>query len=72
MTSLAPTCLSLREWCIVAIRNAVENNEANAEAVRLLEAQNTLGDTPELRRMGVKVNMDAKGKVRVQKRDGFD
>ncbi|KAL3798470.1 hypothetical protein ACHAWO_011145 [Cyclotella atomus] len=71
-TSLAPTCLSLREWCIVAIRNAVENNEANAEAVRLLEAQNTLGDTPELRRMGMKVNMDAKGKVRVQKRDGFD
>lgn len=68
-TSLAPTCLSLREWCIVAIRNAVESNEANAEAVRQLEAQNTLGDTPELRRMGMKVNMDAKGKIRVQKRD---
>jgi hypothetical protein len=70
-TSLAPTCLSLREWCIVAIRNAVESNEANAEAVQQLEAQNTLGDTPELRRMGMEVNLDAKGKVSVQKRDGF-
>eukprot|EP00804_Cyclotella_cryptica_P006925 CCRYP_007071-RB/>CCRYP_007071-RB protein AED:0.16 eAED:0.16 QI:187/-1/1/1/-1/1/1/56/1032 len=71
-TSLAPTCLSLREWCIVAIRNAVEGNDANAEAVRLLEAQNALGDTPELRRMGVKLNLDAKGKVHVQKRDVSD
>ena len=71
-TSLAPTCLSLREWCIVAIRNAVEDNDANAEAVRTLEAQNTLGDTPELRRMGMKVNLDAKGKVHLQKRDAFN
>jgi hypothetical protein len=71
-TSLAPTCLSLREWCIVAIRNAVEDNDANAEAVRTLEAQNTRGDTPELRRMGMKVNLDAKGKVHVQKRDAFN
>ncbi|KAL7479759.1 hypothetical protein ACHAW6_005482 [Cyclotella cf. meneghiniana] len=71
-TSLAPTCLSLREWCIVAIRNAVEGNDANAEAVRLLEAQNAVGDTPELRRMGVKLNLDAKGKVHVQKREVSD
>eukprot|EP00956_Cyclotella_meneghiniana_P007928 scaffold10557_cov72-Cyclotella_meneghiniana.AAC.2 len=69
-TSLAPTCLSLREWCIVAIRNAVDGNEANAEAVRLLEAQNTIENTPELQRMGLKVKLD-KGKVSVQKRDGF-
>ena len=71
-TSLAPTCLSLREWCIVAIRNAVENNEANAEAVRQLEAQNAMSDTPELRRMGIKVDLDAKGKVHIKKRDGFN
>ena len=71
-TSLAPTCLSLREWCIVAIRNAVENNKANAEAVRQLEAQNAMGDTPELRRMGIQVDLDAKGKVHIKKRDGLN
>lgn len=69
-TSLAPTCLSLREWCIVAIRNAVDGNEANAEAVRRLEAQNTIENTPELQRMGIEVKLD-KGKVSVQKRNGF-
>lgn len=68
-TSLAPACFTLREWCIVAIRNAVENNEANVEAVQLLEANRTLGDTPELKKMGIKVDLDGKGKVRVQPRD---
>jgi hypothetical protein len=33
---IAPTCLILREWCIVATRNTVERNKANAEAVRQL------------------------------------
>lgn len=47
-TSLAPTCFSLREWCKVAIRNAVEGNAANAETVSRLEAIQVLGDTPVL------------------------
>jgi hypothetical protein len=68
-TSLGPACFTLREWCIVAIRNAVENNEANIEMVRRLEANEALGDTPELQKMGVKVDLDDKGNVRVQKRD---
>ncbi|KAL7454794.1 hypothetical protein ACHAWC_006389 [Mediolabrus comicus] len=68
-TSLGPACFTLREWCIVAIRNAVENNEANIELVRRLEANEALGDTPELRKLGVKVDLDERGNVRVQKRD---
>ncbi|KAL9179774.1 hypothetical protein ACHAXT_007744 [Thalassiosira profunda] len=68
-TSLAPACFTLREWCIVAIRNAVENNAANTETVRRLEANQVVDDTPELRRAGVKVEMDGRGTVRVQKRD---
>ena len=67
-TSLAPACFTLREWCIVAIRNAVENNAANTETVRRLEANQVMDDTPELRRAGVKVEMDAKGNVSVKKR----
>lgn len=68
-TSLGPACFTLREWCIVAIRNAVENNEANIELVKRLEANEALGDTPELRKLGVKVDLDERGNVRVQKRD---
>jgi hypothetical protein len=67
-TSLAPACFTLREWCIVAIRNAVEGNDANAETVRQLEANQVISDTPELRQMGVKIDMDAKGNVQVKRR----
>jgi hypothetical protein len=62
-TTLSPACFTLREWCIVAIRNSVEGNEANTETVRSLEANQALNDTPELRRMGIKIDIDAKGKV---------
>lgn len=68
-TALAPACFTLREWCIVAIRNAVEDNAANIETVRRLEAKQVLDDTPELRQMGVKIDMDAQGKVQVKRRD---
>eukprot|EP00984_Skeletonema_dohrnii_P008252 scaffold3031_cov116-Skeletonema_dohrnii-CCMP3373.AAC.5 len=68
-TSLGIACFTLREWCIVAIRNAVENNEANIEMVRRLEANEALGDTPELQKLGVRVDLDDKGNVRVQKRE---
>eukprot|EP00581_Thalassiosira_minuscula_P004100 CAMPEP_0183740570 /NCGR_PEP_ID=MMETSP0737-20130205/59979_1 /TAXON_ID=385413 /ORGANISM="Thalassiosira miniscula, Strain CCMP1093" /LENGTH=1061 /DNA_ID=CAMNT_0025975673 /DNA_START=26 /DNA_END=3211 /DNA_ORIENTATION=- len=71
-TSLAPICFTLREWCIVAIRNAVESNAANAETVRRLEANQVLGDTPELQRLGVKVEMDEKGKMQVTRRDSSE
>lgn len=67
-TSLAPACFTLREWCIVAIRNAVEGNDANAETVRQLEANQVMSDTPELRQMGVKIDMDAKGNIQVKRR----
>jgi len=68
-TSLGIACFTLREWCIVAIRNAVENNEANIEMVQRLEANEALGDTPELQKLGVRVDLDDKGNVRVQKRE---
>ena len=68
-TSLAPACFTLREWCIVAIRNAVEGNAANTETVRRLEANQVLDDTPELNKMGVKIEMDAKGNVQVKRKD---
>jgi len=68
-TSLGVACFTLREWCIVTIRNAVENNEDNIEMVRRLEANEALGDTPELQKLGVRVDLDDKGNVRVQKRE---
>jgi hypothetical protein len=66
-TTLAPACFTLREWCIVAIRNAVEENAANTETIRSLEANQALNDTPELRRMGIKIDIDAEGKVHMSR-----
>ena len=71
-TSLAPACFTLREWCIVAIRNAIEGNAANAETCRRLEANQALGDTPELRKMGVKIDLDDNGNVQVKSRKDED
>ena len=35
-TSLGVACFTLREWCIIAIRNVVEENPANAEVKRVM------------------------------------
>ena len=67
-TSLGVACFTLREWCIIAIRNVVEDNPANAEVVQELEAEKTVSDTPELRKAGVEVELDGKGKVQVKRR----
>ena len=63
-TSFAYGCFTLREWSIVAIRNVLEGNEENQKVVEELEAQQAL-DTPELRKLGVKVNLDKRGQVKV-------
>jgi len=71
-TSLAPVCFTLREWCIVAIRNAMDGNAANAETCRRLEANQVMDDTPELQKLGVKMSLDDKGKVQISRRDNDD
>jgi len=63
-TSFAYGCFTLREWAIVAIRNTLEDNPENQKQVEELEAQQAL-DTPELKKLGVKVDMDKNGKVHV-------
>jgi hypothetical protein len=35
-TSLGVACFTLREWCIIAIRNVVEDNPANTEVKRVM------------------------------------
>ena len=63
-TSFAYGCFTLREWSIVAIRNVLDGNEMNQQIVAELEAKQAL-DTPELQRIGIKVELDKKGKVQV-------
>lgn len=63
-TSFAYGCFTLREWGIVAIRNMLDNNDANQEEVAKLEAQQVI-NTPELENLGVKLNLDEKGKIHV-------
>eukprot|EP00565_Helicotheca_tamesis_P003186 CAMPEP_0185725164 /NCGR_PEP_ID=MMETSP1171-20130828/1463_1 /TAXON_ID=374046 /ORGANISM="Helicotheca tamensis, Strain CCMP826" /LENGTH=739 /DNA_ID=CAMNT_0028393205 /DNA_START=33 /DNA_END=2249 /DNA_ORIENTATION=- len=63
-TSFSYGCFTLREWALVAIRNILEDNDENRDVVAQLEAQNAV-NTPELQKMGVKVDLDKRGKVHV-------
>jgi len=65
-TSFAYGCFTLREWGIVAIRNILHKNEANQKEIAKLEAQQVV-NTPELEKLGVKLNLDKEGKISVQK-----
>jgi hypothetical protein len=63
-TSLASGCFTLREWSIVALRNVLEGNLENQALVEKLEAQQPL-QSPELEQMGLRVDMDKRGKVKI-------
>ena len=63
-TSLSHGCFTLREWSIIALRNVLEGNEANQALVEQLEAQQPM-QSAELDGMGLRVDMDPDGKVRV-------
>lgn len=72
MTSLSPACFTLREWTIVAIRNAVEGNDASAELIHKLKAnEDRAVDTPELRNLGIQVGIDPNGNARVSRRNEY-
>jgi len=64
-TSLAHSCFTLREWAVVAIRNLLDQNEHNQAEVAKLEANQPV-QTAELGDLGIRVNMDAKGRVSVE------
>ncbi|KAL7569290.1 hypothetical protein ACA910_016837 [Epithemia clementina (nom. ined.)] len=64
-TSLSHTCFSLREWCLVAIRYLVENNDANQQVLVELEAQQPV-QSPELQSMGVRVALNPNGNVQLK------
>jgi len=63
-TSFSYGCFTLREWAIIALRNVLEGNEANQTLVEELEAQQPM-QSAELESMGLRVDMDPDGKVRV-------
>ena len=55
---LDPRQPMIREWALLATRNLCEGNDAIQEAIRALKAQQVV-DTPELRKMGIKPELDA-------------
>ena len=63
-TSIAHSCFTLREWAVVAIRNLLEHNELNQAEVAKLEANKPV-QTSALSELGIRVEMDNKGKVSV-------
>lgn len=63
-TSFAWVCFGLREWALVAIRNALEGNPSNQDLVAQLQAQEAVQSTS-LTDMGIRVELDTTGKVSV-------
>ena len=61
-TSLSHTCFTLREWSVVAIRNALEDNLDNQAVVAELQAQQPAPSAP-LAEMGMRVQLGTNGKV---------
>ena len=63
-TSFAWACFTLREWALVAIRNALEGNDLNQALVADLQAQEAV-QSASLTDMGIRVDLDNSGKVSV-------
>ena len=63
-TAFSHCCLTLREWVVIAIRNAFEDNESNQAVVAQLEAQQPV-QSAALTDMGIRINLDQRGTVSV-------
>jgi hypothetical protein len=61
-TTYATSCFTLREWGVIAIRNALEGNAENQAVVAELVAQDP-AQSADLEHAGIKVKLDSKGKV---------
>ena len=56
-TSMTYTCFTLREWAVVAIRSALENNITNQAVVAELQARSAV-QSAALHDMGIQVDLD--------------
>jgi hypothetical protein len=64
-TTMSPACFGLREWAVVAVRYALEDNLENQQILEKLSPQQALM-TPELSSLGIdSLKIDGDGKVRV-------
>ena len=61
-TSLSHTCFTLREWSVIAIRNALDGNTENQALVAELQAQQPAPSAP-LEEMGIRMQLEKNGKV---------
>jgi hypothetical protein len=68
-TSYATSCFTLREWGVIAIRNALEDHTENQAVVAELVAQDPV-QSADLQNAGIRVQLDSKGKVTLSKIDG--
>jgi Spinocerebellar ataxia type 10 protein domain len=68
-TSISHSCFTLREWSVLAIRYALEDNTANKNLVQQLETQHAVQSTV-LKDLGLKVEFDTRnGKASIQPTD---
>jgi len=63
-TTFSYLCFTLREWAVIAIRNALQDHAENQRVVAALEAQQAV-QTTALDEMGIRVDLEPNGKVRV-------
>ncbi|KAG7370795.1 hypothetical protein IV203_019365 [Nitzschia inconspicua] len=67
-TAYATSCFTLREWGVIAIRNALEANLENQAVVAELVAQDPV-QSADLEHAGIRVTLDVKGQVSLSKID---
>jgi len=67
-TTYATSCFTLREWGVIAIRNALQDNSRNQATVAELVAQDPV-QSADLEHAGIRVKLDSKGKVSLSKID---
>lgn len=63
-TGMAVSCFTVREWGIVAIRNALDQNPENQRIVERLQAEHAV-QTTALEDMGLQINISSDGKASV-------
>jgi len=63
-TALAFVCFPLREWSVVSLRLALQDNHENQAAVASLQAQQAV-QTTALDDIGMNVELDRTGKVKL-------
>ena len=64
VTSLSPACFTLREWAIVSLRYALDENLENQQVVEELQSKDVV-QSAALDELGVQISLNGRGEVKI-------